>query len=269
VKANTIDDIIIRLENIMDIAIREKDRSGYFAALYHKVTCAVKEGVARGDFEDGERMERLDVIFASRYLDAWDAWRNKEAVTASWKIAFEKTKITRTLILQHLLLGVNAHINLDLGIAAVETQNGNDLAALRRDFVRINALLSSLLLDVLKDIQRVSPLSSILGLHAKNNKSMLINFTIESARDGAWCFAEDLSNKQEASREFINDRDKEIEKLAQNLSNSKGLLRITTFIIRLFEWNNAAKVITVLGTGKKTKLNDAEEAQDKLVPKAD
>jgi hypothetical protein len=269
VKANTIDDIIIRLENIMDIAIREKDRSGYFAALYHKVTCAVKEGVARGDFEDGERMERLDVIFASRYLDAWQAWRNKEAVTASWKIAFEKTKITRTLILQHLLLGVNAHINLDLGIAAVETQNGNDLAALRRDFVRINALLSSLLLDVLKDIQRVSPLSSILGLHAKNNKSMLINFTIESARDGAWCFAEDLSNKQEASREFINDRDKEIEKLAQNLSSSKGLLRITTFIIRLFEWNNAAKVITVLRTGKKTKLNDAEEAQDKLVPKAD
>ena len=46
------------------------------------------------------------------------------------------------VILQHLLLGINAHINLDLGIAAVETSPGNQLAPLKNDFDMINKLLA-------------------------------------------------------------------------------------------------------------------------------
>ena len=106
------------------------------------------------------------------------AWENKESTTASWNVAFKQTKNKFTLILQHLLLGINAHINLDLGIAAVQTAADKDLYALRRDFIRINALLSSLMLDVLTDLNRISPLTSLLGLHAKNSKSMILNFTI-------------------------------------------------------------------------------------------
>lgn len=47
----------------------------------------------------------------------------------------------RPLILQHLLLGINAHINLDLGIAAAQTSPGDDLPDLRNDFVEINRVL--------------------------------------------------------------------------------------------------------------------------------
>ena len=67
--ATDIDGVIQQLDVIIDWAHRHKSRLGYFAALYRKVTLKVKEGISEGFFEDGERMERLDVVFANRYLD--------------------------------------------------------------------------------------------------------------------------------------------------------------------------------------------------------
>ncbi|HEV7333390.1 MAG TPA: DUF5995 family protein [Flavisolibacter sp.] len=252
----SIDTVIDRLEAIMQECIREKNKAGFFTALYHKVTCKVKEALLNGEFEDSSRMEKLDTIFAGRYIDAWEGWKRNRPISQSWAVAFKEAKKPLALVLQHMMLGVNAHINLDLGIAAAETCKDGDIHAMRRDFVRINAILNAVLLDVLKDLQRVSPLSSLLGLHSRNRQSMLINFTIEVARDGAWCFAEDLWHLTEAEREaFITERDKEIYQLGQNMAETKGLLKLTAIAIRIFEWNNAAKVIHVLRESSKVKFH--------------
>lgn len=256
-KTESIDQIIVELEAIVNKCIASRNSAGYFAALYYKVTCSIRDSILKGEFEDDARMEKLDIVFARRYIDAWHSWQNRKKPTVSWEVAFAQTRKPLTLILQHLLLGINAHINLDLGIATTYVMDDQNRASLRRDFVRINDILSSLLLDVLKDIQRISPLSSLLGLHARNSKSMLINFTIESARDGAWCFAQDLSNLRDTEyTAFLNERDKEINRLGANLVATKGLLRFTSLVIRLFEWNNPAKVINVLKSSSKTKFNE-------------
>ncbi len=65
--------------------------SGYFPALYRQVTLTVKQGIASGSFDDGPRMDRFD--------------------------AFQGTRSGQLIILQDLLVGINAHINLDLGVA--------------------------------------------------------------------------------------------------------------------------------------------------------
>src|SRR5690348_5441768 len=104
----------MQLDTIITDAKQRGDRTGYFASLYHKVTTSVKNGISRGDFENGERMAKLDVLFANRYLQALDNWRNSQTLADSWRIAFEATQKSFLLILQHLLLGINAHINLDL-----------------------------------------------------------------------------------------------------------------------------------------------------------
>ena len=70
-----IDAVISRLEATMQECIREKNKAGLFTALYHKVTCKVKEALLAGEFEDAERMEKLDTIFAARYIEAWEGWR--------------------------------------------------------------------------------------------------------------------------------------------------------------------------------------------------
>ena len=72
---NSIDDVIAALEKIIAEAEKNNDVSGYFAVLYLKVTKKVKEGIETNQFEDGPRMEMLDVIFASRYLNAYQAWK--------------------------------------------------------------------------------------------------------------------------------------------------------------------------------------------------
>ena len=74
----TIDDVIQQLDDIIDWSQSHKSRLGYFAALYRKVTLKVKEGIADGYFGDGQRMERLDVTFAGRYLDAFEQYRSNQ-----------------------------------------------------------------------------------------------------------------------------------------------------------------------------------------------
>ncbi|MBL4643563.1 MAG: hypothetical protein JKY44_08235, partial [Flavobacteriaceae bacterium] len=139
-----IDAVIKILEDIIKQSKINNDPLGYFAALYKKVTLKVKEGIANNIFDDGPRMEKLDVIFASRYLDAYATYQKNEPVTESWEKAFKMSKKYWPIVLQHLLIGMNAHINLDLGIAAAEVMKGKNINDLKGDFDKINKILSSL-----------------------------------------------------------------------------------------------------------------------------
>ena len=251
--ATTIDEVINSLQSIITESINTNSRTGYFAALYYKVTASVRDGIAKGQFENGARMEKFDVLFANRYLDALNAWNNGQALSESWRVAFETAEKSSALVLQHLLLGMNAHINLDLGIAAVEVADGN-MDGVQKDFNAINTIISALTYEVINEITRVSPLLSLLGLHA-SNYSILIQFSIDNARDGAWCFAEDLLKKQNnAYTDCIATRDKTIARLAQGLTQATGLMRITLWLIHVFEWKKPSKIIKALHQYQKEKI---------------
>ena len=252
--ATTIDEVIAQLEAIIADSINTNNRMGYFAALYYKVTAAVRDGIAKGQFQDGARMEKFDVMFANRYLDALTAWRANQPVSSSWQVAFEATKSSSALVLQQLLLGMNAHINLDLGIAAAEV-SGGQLDGVHADFNAINTVISALTYQVVNDIDRMSPLLSLLGLHYNNQTSILIQFSIDNARDGAWCFAEDLVKKQGADyTACIAQRDQTIAKLAGGLIHMEGFMRFTVWLIHLFEWKNPARIIKALHEDSKVKI---------------
>lgn len=249
--AQTIDEVIFRLEQIISDAITTDNRAGYFAALYHKVTCRVKEGIATGEFQNGPRMERLDVVFANRYIAAYDQWtaKNKAAVSLSWQMAFSQLQQRSVLVLQHLLLGMNAHINLDLGIAVVEIAGefNTPLQQLHQDFNSINTILAALSYEVISDLNRISPLLSLLGMHS-GNSSLLIQFALTNARDGAWCFAEDLC----INGNTIASRDQDIHKLGGSIVTTSGFIKLTVFIIHLFEMKHPAKITRILRDYQKT-----------------
>ena len=54
--AQSIGEVLRALDGIVDRAIADESRLGYFAALYRGVTRAVKEGIESCRFEDGARM---------------------------------------------------------------------------------------------------------------------------------------------------------------------------------------------------------------------
>jgi Family of unknown function (DUF5995) len=146
-----------------------------------------------------------------------------------------------------------AHVNLDLGIAAVATIAGGQIEGIHKDFDAINTTIGSLTYQVINEINRMSPLMSIMGLHADRTDSILIQFSIGNARDCAWCFAEDLRTKSGGDyTAAIKARDQDITTLAGALTRSTGLLRFTLWVVHLFEWKRPAEIIAALFGFSKT-----------------
>jgi len=192
--AQTIDEVISMLDNVIARAKRENSRLGYFPALYRKVTIKVKEGIQQGAFEDNPRMEKFEVFFANRYIEAVNEHWNGGKPTKAWQLSFDACKDRFPIVLQHLLMGMNAHINLDLGISAALTCPGSDLPGLRNDFNKINAILASLVNGVKTELAQIWPMLGPLDRLAGINEDVMINFSMEKARDQAWRTAEKVAS---------------------------------------------------------------------------
>lgn len=246
-QATTIDEVISFLDQIIQETKEIPSTMGYFAALYHKVTCKVKEGIETNFFDDNPRMEKLDVIFANRYLLAYSEFKSGAKPSESWQIAFEKADSYWLIVLQHLLLGMNAHINLDLGIAAAEVMKGKDINDLEDDFNKINVILSELVNDVQKELSLIwRTLAKIIKVTEKFD-TILIDFSMKLARDGAWKYAKLLANSPETDwPQLIEERDAKVLKKA-NLVNDPGfLIRLLFKIIRIEETGNIRSRIEIL-----------------------
>ncbi len=107
-----------QLEGVTVTARQRRDRLGLFAVMYRQTTRTVRNRVAAGHFDDSERMCPFVERFAGRYLAPLAAYQAGQPVPRSWRVAFQASASRDTIILQHLLLGMNAHINLDLAVVA-------------------------------------------------------------------------------------------------------------------------------------------------------
>jgi len=243
----TIDEVIATLEIIISESEKNNDTLGYFAALYQKVTIKVKEGIAAGSFEDGARMEQLDVFFAKRYIDAYFSFKKGEPITLSWQKAFDFSSHYQPIVLQHLLLGMNAHINLDLGIAANEISQGGNIADLESDFNRINEILSSLVHDVEKNLSEVWPTLKLILKLAGKVDDFMVDFSMKLARNGAWKFANQLSDTPDDQiPSLLEVRDQRVTAKANIVTNPGLVATIVLFIIRVMERGSVASKIRKL-----------------------
>lgn len=217
---------------------------GYFAALYRLVTIKVKEGIANDFFEDGPRMEQLDVVFANRYLTAFQSYHDQQLVTKSWKQAFDLSAQYWPIVIQHLLIGMNAHINLDLGIAAAQIMSDKDINKLQGDFNRINQVLSSLVQKVQIDLTEIWPmLKLVLRLTGKVD-NFVTDFSMKLARDGAWKFAKALSEMPASKQaEFIQLRDLKVSDKSRLITNPGFLIGSCFKLVRLGERGTVAQKI--------------------------
>jgi hypothetical protein len=242
----TIAEVIGRLEDIIRDCVARRDRAGYFAALYHRVTVAVRDGIAKGAFDDGPRMERLDVIFANRYLAACEQFRAGELPSRAWLRAFCAEDDARLIVLQHLLAGMNAHINLDLGIAAARVAPGAQLAGLEADFNRINEVLARLTPVVEQRIDGISPAFHVLSALAPRLELKMVGFSMERARAEAWQLAQRLAPlAPSAQLRLIAARDLEASLVADAVLNDGLVVRA----IRGEESSDVARNIQALCEG--------------------
>ncbi len=245
--AKTIDEVIENLEQIIQSSKTEENPLGYFAALYYKVTISVKDKLGKNYFEDDERMEQLDVIFANRYLSAYFNYTTCKPTTKSWENTFKSSHIRNLIVLQHLLLGMNAHINLDLGIAAAEISTKSTIADLHSDFNKINELLASLLDEVQSDLAKIWPMLFVLMKFFNKTDDLIANFSMNIARDGAWKFANELVNEKLENRDnFIAIRDEKIFNISKLITDQGFVIKIVCKIIRRGEKGSPSDKIRIL-----------------------
>lgn len=247
VPVETIGEVLAALQRIIMFSKYNKNKVGYFAVLYHITTSRIRDYIEEGRFENGRRMERVAVLFARRYLEAWELWNKGEQITDSWKVTFETGENPETIVLQDLLLGINAHINLDLGIAAIETMKGNELNDWKNDFRKMQEIMASVTTTVQNRLMKINPLTPLLGMHLLDPNEIMVQFRIKKAREGAWQFAERLSRKKGKELDhFIFRRDKQVAALGYNISNPSLLMRLTLCIVRLFERRDVERNICIL-----------------------
>ncbi|MEN2401031.1 DUF5995 family protein [Flavobacterium sp. MC2016-06] len=243
-QATTIDEVIQFLDEIIEVSKLEQSAIGLFTMLYREVTVRIKGGIADGSFQNGERMEKLDVIFANRYIKAYYQYKAKEKPSECWEFSFQQAETFWPIVLQHLLLGMNAHINLDLGVAAAEVSTKENIADLKADFDKINFILSSLVGGVETCLIKIWPtLTFLLKLTGKLD-TFFIDFSMQTARDGAWKFANEFvvlpENQTEAC---IQERDKKITEIARLVSNPGYYVSAIFKFIRIFEKGTVAQKI--------------------------
>ncbi len=244
----TIDDVIREMNQVVDRCIREKSKIGYFAVLYRDVTIQVKNKIQDGNyFEDGKRMERLDVVFAERFLNAINQYWSHDQPSKSWLIAFDTSKAKSPIILQHLLMGMNAHINLDLAIATAQVAPGYLLPAIEGDFQKIMDLLSSMIDEVQERIELVSPAIKLIDKFGGRTDEKIAGFVIKKARDLSWSTAEKLAI--ETPTEFALSyalHDDVVSLVGKYIANPGLFLTIGIWLVRIRESKDVVKVIKAL-----------------------
>jgi hypothetical protein len=248
-QANGIDDVLRILDGIIADCKAARDPLGYFPALYRQVTLKVKQGIAAGFFANGPRMDRFDALFANRYFAAYQAFRAGGTPSKSWQVAFQSTQSGQLIILQDLLVGINAHINLDLGVAAGENFQGQALQDFHADFDKINDILAALIPPVEAVISRFSPLLGILQKIGGKDAVEVLDFSMDAARDDAWLHAQLLSIQPPSMWPLtVKALDRKVSFLGRIIAQPVGIVANAVRLIRDTESKDVPAIIDALSS---------------------
>lgn len=238
-----LDDVLIELDVVIDRAREDRSALGIFPAMYRSVTADIRRASHGGFFNDGERLERFAVAFADRYLDAYRERMASKKPTESWDVAFNAaTDGRRRMVAQHLLAGMNAHINLDLGIVAAENVT-DDREALRRDFVRVNDILFAKIGTLQDSLNSVSPRLAWVDRMGGRIDEILVSKIIGVARDDAWDLAMEIVDDPDTADVHIADRDRSTAAMGRAILDGPMYRRILTKLLASSEPKDIPRII--------------------------
>jgi hypothetical protein len=210
----SLDDAYAGLSLIEQTFRQRRDRRAIFVTAYLVITNAIRRNVAQQRFLDSDWAGRYAVCFANLYRQALLNFeqRNLEAVPKAWRLAFEAATQNRSLALQDLILGINAHINHDLAIALSEVTIDPDRQRRYIDHIKVNEVLRTATNQLQDQICGVyAPILKVLDLAGGALDEELAFFSVVKARESAWVSAVSLANarndqERAAVRSSLNDR---------------------------------------------------------------
>lgn len=180
-----------------------RDRRVVFAHTYFLMTTNMLDALKAGQFHDRAWVGGLLDRFAEYYFDALEKFEEAPHNAPSvWRVAFEVAKNPDTFVVQHLLLGVNAHINYDLSSSLIDVMRDEwpTYDAIRKrqryeDHTRVNDIIATTFDDAQElVIARYSPSLDRLMHAAMAFDEIMVSSLITSWREQAWQQAVEFLN---------------------------------------------------------------------------
>jgi hypothetical protein len=223
-------------------ALAAHDASGYFPALYSRVTARIGAAIEAGAFEDGPGLDRFATRFASHYTAAAD---DHPSGPRCWQACWNVADDHKLLIVQHLLLGINAHVNYDLPRVVVEiADERGDLLSIRHDFDAVNDVLAATYSEIVGDLDRVS---RWVNSAARLGGGRAFNFSLRMARARAWQAASAMyALPANDRREYADELDRLVSVLAFLITRPPPVLRPFLGLARRLEEHSSTKVVTAM-----------------------
>lgn len=193
-KPSTIDDVIDTMQRI-DQLLPGSDGLKWFNLLYLMVTKQVRAHPPATDWNDPAWLTKLDVVFAGLYFSAIASFLTPSETPSSWRALFEARYQSGIDRIQFALAGMNAHINHDLALALLQTDDELGIipsldSPQHEDYEHVNNLLETVLPEALHMLA-----TGILGEIAQDTGKigkLLAIWNVSVARDLAWTFADHL-----------------------------------------------------------------------------
>jgi hypothetical protein len=203
----SVDEVVRAMEGLEHHFHQRRDLRGVFATGYLEITRAIHRNLAGNLFLDAAWSTRYLVAFANLYRLAlldYEEGRT-DRVPKSWRISFDAARAGTGLVIQHLVLGINAHINHDLAIALVQVGIDPDRPRRYADHLRINQILEGATARMKQRVASMyAPVLHRLDRLAGRLDDDLTNFSIPKAREHAWTFAVALAAaRDEAERALL------------------------------------------------------------------
>ncbi len=183
----------------MQVLVRQwqeaSDKRAVFLDCYLRMTRGMLTAIEAGEFHDPVWVSALLIRFADYYFDALDAYeRQSPATPAVWKLVHDATGRERTMILQDLLLGINAHINYDLVLTLVDMMDAewSQLSDTHRqqryaDHSHVNAVIGRTI-DAVQDqvVEHYAPGLNVIDLVLGPLDEWVMSRMIAHWRDEVW-----------------------------------------------------------------------------------
>jgi hypothetical protein len=195
----SMDDIINGLTALEQAFRESEDRRGVFVTAYVLITQETKRRIEGQQFEDGAWVTRFAVSFANRYRVALVHYENNELnlVSKSWIASFDTSSQGSGLVIQDLILGINAHVNHDLPVALNDVSIDPDRELRHRDYTAVNDALTTAITPVRAQIEKLyAPGLGLFDPLLDPLENELTSFSFEKAREHAWAEGVALANAQ-------------------------------------------------------------------------
>ena len=164
-----------------------------------------------------------------------------------YSFSFDQKEKSLT-ILQHIMLGMNAHINLDLAVSTAATMKEKEIIDIEADFNKVNDILFQITNELQDRLSRVSPLMFLLDLLGKTKDEQVIDFSMRKAREQSWNAANLLWALGDGdNKAAIQKIDTLMLKIAQRIKAPKTrIVRFVLKIMKRFEQKNVGKIVSRL-----------------------